>query len=311
MPYRGTGRQGSCRIPHSKGDCFMLRVGLVGVNTSHADAFSRIFNGEGERAPQIDRARITAIWGNDLERLDLLRNKHRIETLVTDPNEMIGQVDGVLIIDDTGGGATHADLARPFIEAGVPTFIDKPMTIDYADARDLFDLAAKHGTLLTSSSALRFPVELDAARDRLVEIGKISSIVSVGPGEWFYYGIHAVELLGVVAGTGATSVHRHALESKDVAVIEYAGGMVAVVETLRDAVYTFHLTAFGEKGWVTIEAKDMPGFYRRQMESIVTMIETGTIPVTAEQTLEVHAIMHAGTRSGETGKKIMISEITG
>jgi predicted dehydrogenase len=289
----------------------VLRLGLVGVNTSHADAFSRIFNGDEVQGPQIETARITAIWGNDRERIEQLRQQHGIETLATDPNEMIGQVDGVLVIDDTGGGATHADLARPFIEANVPTFIDKPMTTGYADAKALFDLAAKHGTLLTSSSALRFPVELDAAKERLAEIGKISSIVSVGPGEWFYYGIHAVELLGVVAGTGATSVHRHVFESKDVAVIEYAEGPVAVVATLRDAVYTFHVTAFGEHGWVTIEAKDMPGFYRLQMESIVAMIETGKVPVTAEQTLEVQAILHAGTKSGETGRKVMISEVTG
>jgi len=290
----------------------MLRLGLVGVNTSHADAFSRIFNGDESNDPQIGNARITYLWGNDLARNEELQTRHRIETLVTDPNDMIGNIDGVLIIDDTGGGATHADLARPFIEKGVPTFIDKPMTVNYEDAVSLFELAAQHNTLLTSSSALRFPVEFDAAKQAELEaIGKISSIVSVGPGEWFYYGIHAVELLGTVAGTGATSVLRIPYDKKDIAIIEYGDDQIAVVETLRDAVYTFHLTIFGEKGWVSIEAKDMRGFYRKQMESIVTMIETGVAPVSAEQTLEVHAILHAGTKSGETGNKVALSEIRG
>lgn len=289
----------------------MLRLGLVGVNTSHADAFSRILNGDDRQPSPIDTARITALWGNDLARNEELQQRHNIETMVTNPNDLIGQVDGVLIIDDTDGGATHVDLAKPFIEAGVPTFIDKPMTTAYADAVALFDLAAQHGTLLTSSSALRFSVEVEAARERLAEIGQISSIVSVGPGEWFYYGIHAVELLGSVAGTGATSVHRHTFPQRDVAVIEYADGPTAVVETLRDAVYTFHITVYGEKGWCSIEAKDMPGFYRNQMQSIVTMIETKSVPVTAEQTLEVHAILHAGTQSGETGKAIELDQIRG
>jgi predicted dehydrogenase len=120
-----------------------------------------------------------------------------------------------------------------------------------------------------------------------------------------------VELLGTVSGVGATSVLRIPYEKKDVAIIEYGDGPIAVVETLRDAVYTFHLTVYGEKGWVSIEAKDMRGFYRKQMESIVTMIETGKVPVSAAQTLEVHAILHAGTKSGETGKKVEISEIRG
>src|SRR5699024_1700841 len=101
-----------------------------------------------------------------------------------------------LIIDDTGGGETHADLARPFIEAGMPVFIDKPMTTVYADAVALFDLAEKHNAPLMSSSALRFPVELD--RDAIDACGTLSSILTVGPEEWFYYGVHVVELLGAV-----------------------------------------------------------------------------------------------------------------
>ncbi|MEJ7839420.1 MAG: Gfo/Idh/MocA family oxidoreductase [Thermomicrobiales bacterium] len=289
----------------------MIRLGMVGVNTSHADAFAKLFNGDETQESKIPSARVTSLWGTDLGKNDILMKRHRIETLVTDPAEMIGQVDGVLILDDTGGGATHADLARPFIEAGVPTFIDKPMTVDYADAVKLFALAEQHGTLLTSSSALRFPVELEAAKPKLAEIGTISSVISVSPGEWFYYGVHAVELLGTVIGTGAISVHRHSFDKKDVAVIEYESGAIAVVETLRDAVYTFHITAFGDKGWCTIEAKDMPGFYRKQMESVVEMIETKTVPVTAEQTLEVHAILHAGMKSGDTGAKVSLSEIRG
>lgn len=289
----------------------MIRLGMVGVNTSHADAFAKLFNGDETQESQIPSARVTALWGNDLKKNDLLMKRHRIETLITDPTEMIGQIDGVLILDDTGGGATHLDLARPFIEAGVPTFIDKPMTVEYADAVTLFELAEKHGTSLTSSSALRFPVELEAAKPRLAKIGTISSVISVSPGEWFYYGVHAVELLGTVIGTGAISVQRHAFEQKDVAVIEYETGAIAVVETLRDAVYTFHITAFGDKGWCTIEAKDMPGFYRKQMESVVTMIETKEVPVTPEQTLEVHAILHAGMKSADTGAKVMLSEIRG
>ena len=37
----------------------MKSIGLVGVNTSHADAFTRIFNGSADESPRIDSARIT------------------------------------------------------------------------------------------------------------------------------------------------------------------------------------------------------------------------------------------------------------
>lgn len=289
----------------------MLNLGLVGVNTSHADAFSRIFNGDGEHPPVVDGARISHIWGNDLERVESLGSTHSIPNRVADSREMIGQVDAALIIDDTGGGATHAELARPFLEAGLPVFIDKPMTTEYADAVALFDLAETKGAPLMSCSALRFPVELAEAQAAFDAAGTLSSIISVGPGEWFYYGIHAVELLGAITSDRAQWVHRHALDEKDVTVIGFGSGLVAVVETLRDAAYTFHITAYGADGLAAMEVKDMPGFYANTMRELVRMVETRRAPLTREQTLDVLAILHAGNRSAETGGRVMVDEIRG
>ena len=287
----------------------MTSLGLVGVNTSHADAFSRIFNGDGETPPTVDAARITHIWGGDPERVEALAAKHQIGTIVAEPREMIDQVDGVLIIDDTGGGATHADLARPFLEAGMPVFIDKPMTTEYADAVALFDLAEQHNAPLTSSSALRYPVELDP--EAIAACGTLSSVLAVGPGEWFYYGVHAVELLGTVTDAQPVSVHRHVLENKDVAVVTYDSGLVAVVETLRDAAYLFHCSVFGDKGHTSFDVNDMPGFYANEMRAIAEMVRTRKAPVTREQTLAVMAILHAGNKSADEGRLVQISEITG
>lgn len=290
----------------------MPTLGLVGVNTSHADAFSRIFNGDAETPAAISEVTITHVWGGDhQERLNEVASTFGIDTIVTAAGDMIGKVDGVLIVDDTDGGATHAELARPFIEAGIPVFIDKPMTTVYADAVSLFDLAEQHSTPIMSCSALRFPVELKQARKEIEACGTLSSILSVGPEEWFYYGVHAVELLGAVTNDRPTSVHRHALDQKDVAVITYESGLVAVVETLRDAGYLFHLSAFGTDGHTSFDVRDAMGFYTNEMRAFVHMIETGIPPLRREQTLDVMAILHAGNRSVESGRTIMIQEIAG
>lgn len=289
----------------------MTHIGLVGVNTSHAEAFSRIFNGDGATPAVLDDARITSLWGGDQSRVDVLAATYGIGHTVAEPREMLGKIDGVLIVDDTGGGETHADLARPFLAAGLPVFIDKPMTTGYADAVALFDLAEQHNAPLMSCSALRFPVELEEARPRLEACGTLSSILSVGPEEWFYYGVHAVELVGAVTADRPLSVHRHALERKDVAVIEYESGLVAVVETLRDAGYLFHCSVFGEKGHTSFDVNDAIGFYSNEMREFVKMVKTGTSPLTREQTLDVLAILHTGNRSAETGQRVLISEITG
>lgn len=287
------------------------RFGLLGVNTSHADAFSRIFNGTADEAPLIDGNQITHIWGNDLARIDELATKHAIPHRAAHPGELLGQVDAVLVVDDTNGGALHAELARPFLEAGAPVFVDKPMSTVYQDAVELFEVATRTGAPLLSCSALRFAVELDDARAELARIGNLSSVISVGPGDWFYYGVHAVELLGAISGTGATTVHRHVFDQRDVAVIAYDDGPTAVVETLRDASYVFELTAYGEHGHFHFTVDDAMGFYSNTMREVVKMVETGVSPLTPEQTLEVLAILHAGTRSAETGGAVALPTIQG
>lgn len=289
----------------------MKSIALVGVNTFHAEAFTRIFNGTEEEAPRIDGARITNVWpGGHQERLAELEGMFGpYDNKVEDLDDLVGKVDGVLVVDDTGGGAMHAELALPFLEAGMPVFVDKPMTTVYADAVDLFDLAEQHDAPMMSSSALRFPAELDT--DAIATLGKLSTIVSVGPEEWFYYGVHAVEVTGAVTPDQPVSVQRFALPEKDVAVVEYETGLVAVIMTLRDAGYLFHVNVYGEKGHLDFSVDDFMGFYTNEMKAFTEMMETREMPLRREQTLAVMAILHAGNRSADEGRKVMISEITG
>lgn len=289
----------------------MHSIGMVGVNTYHAEAFTRIFNGGGGDDPRISSARITHVWAGDhpdrLAELEQMLGPY--DNSVATLTELIGEVDGVLIIDDSDGGGNHAELATPFIEAGMPVFIDKPMTTDFADAVQLFELAAKTGAPMFSSSALRFPVELD--RDAVTALGRISSIVSVGPEEWFYYGVHAVEVMGTVTSDQPESVHRFALPEKDVAVVTYESGLVGVVMTLRDAQYIFEVSVYGENGAYSFRVDDGMGFYTNEMQAFVEMIETRVPPVSSADTLNVLSILHAGNLSAEQGRTVKISEITG
>lgn len=288
----------------------MYKIGMVGVNTYHAEAFTRIFNGGGGDEPRIKNARITHVWaGVHPERLAELESMlGPYDNIVTSLDELTDAVDGVLIIDDTDGGALHAKLALPFIEAGMPIFIDKPMTTNYADAEQIFALAQKHNAPLFSSSALRFPVELD--RDAVASLGKISSIVSVGPEEWFYYGVHAVEVMGTITSDQPESVHRFALPEKDIAVVTYESGLAGVVMTLRDAEYIFEVSVYGETGAYSFCVDDGMGFYTNEMQAFAEMIETRTPPVTAQETLTVLSILHAGNLSAEEGRTVQISEVT-
>ncbi len=287
----------------------MIRLGLVGVNTRHAGVFAGIFNRAAGKQPALAGAQIVAVWGEPSDEAHALAEKHNIQTVVEQPTDMLGTIDGVLVIDDTGGGATHADLARPFIEANTPTFIDKPMTLDLHEAIELFDLAEQHNTPLMSSSALRYAVEVADLQRRLPNLGEISSIVSVGPGDWYYDGIHAVEMYQTVVGQGALWVYRHAFDQRDVTVVGYADRPTVVVETLRDASYVFHLVVYGSDGYDQCAVTDTQAFYTRLMAAVLDMVQNGRSPVSREQTLEVLGVLHAGLRSAETGHPVLLAEV--
>ncbi len=289
----------------------MHTIGLVGVNTSHADQFLRILNGKDGEPALVDDCRVTMIWGRDDDaRVAELAERHDVARTMTEPGAMVGHVDGVLIIDDTGGGASHVELATPFLEARTPSFGDKPMALSWADAKELFETAERHGAPLFSASALAFAVERQPFQAELDRIGALSSLVSVGPGDWFYYGVHAVEMLLTVTDARPVRVHRHAYPERDVVVIDLADGPAAVVETLRDAAYVFHLTAFGAEGHASMEVEDAPGFYRAEMQAFAEMVRTGTPPIPPSRTLDVLAILEAGNRSAERGEAVEIAEIT-
>ena len=287
----------------------MKTIGMVGVNTYHAQAFTQIFNGQDEHAPLLPDGRITHVWaGAHTDRLTELEGMFgEYDNVVASPEEMIGTVDGVLIIDDTDGGAAHAALAEPFLRAGIPTFIDKPMTTSLGDAIRLFDLAEEHHAPLLSGSALRFAVEL-ADLDPAV-IGKPSAIVSVGPGEWFYYGVHAVELALTISPARPVAVRRTHNEQKDVVIVEMTDDSILTIMTLRDAAYVFQASVFGSDGAATIAVEDALGFYSNEMKAVLEMIDTRKPATTREQTLDVLAVLHAGTISGEEQPRVEISEV--
>lgn len=287
----------------------MIKLGLVGVNTSHAEAFTRLLNGEAGGAPQVEGARVISVWGEPAADAKHLADTYGL-TVVGDPGEMVGSVDGVLVVDDTGGGARHAALARPFIERAIPTFIDKPMTRDLSEAVGLFDLAERHGTPLMSASALRYGKEADKLRQKLGSLGTLSTVVSVGPGDWFYYGIHAVEQYLSLIGPGASWVQRFAQGERSIAIVGYDHGPTVIVGVLADAAYVFHLTVYGADAWAHAKRPGEPDdTYGGLMTAVVQMVRERRSPIERRETIEILAVLHAGIRAFETAGPVRLADV--
>jgi hypothetical protein len=201
-------------------------------------------------------------------------------------------------------GSVHWERAKPFLEAGVPCFVDKPFACSLTDAKSLAELAAKKRLPLFSSSALRYAPELVEYKKASAKHGKLSGCVTYGPASLhernpglFHYGIHAVEMLYTLMGPGCESVTCTHQKGVDVATGTWKDGRVASVRGIRDGKADFGFTAFAEKTVTTVPVPTK-FIYRELLKNVVDTFATGEAPLAIAETLEIVAFIEAANASG-------------
>ncbi len=301
----------------------MIKLGLLDFDTSHAVEFTRRLNHKGIAQDQwVDGAEVVIGCPGTSEIMPE-RIPEYAKTisalgvpLVEKPEEMIGKVDGMLIESQEGG--MHWQRARPFLEAGIPCFIDKPFTCSVADARKIIDLAAKKNVPIFSSSSLRYAQELTQYVAEKKH-GRILGCVAYGPAPEFeknpklnpglyHYGIHAVEILYTLMGPGCERVTSTHEKDVDVVTGQWKDGRVATVRGIRRGQSDYGVLAFAEKGVhpVPIGTRYI---YRELLKKIVEMFQTKKSPLDIGVTLEIVAFIEAANKSGHNhgaGEKLAV-----
>ncbi|MFT4559692.1 MAG: virulence factor, partial [Planctomycetaceae bacterium] len=182
----------------------MLRLGIVDLDSSHSVEFSRRFNHAGvDREQWVDGAQIVAAWsgGSEMapERIPGFQAElESIGVAIVDSREqLMEQIDGVLILSLCGD--CHLERARPFLEAKMATFVDKPFACSISDATAIVELAQQNDTTLLNSSALRFSREVQESALKNQQLGRTNGAITFGPSKradgnpgLFHYGIHSV-----------------------------------------------------------------------------------------------------------------------
>lgn len=289
----------------------MIRVGTVNIDTSHPHAFAQIFLAG-------DRARYTAIY-NDSFRTDDEVNafiaKYGLEKRYYDLAEMARNVD-IAFIQGTDWDK-HLALAQPFIDAGVPVFIDKPFVGSLADCEKALELEKK-GAKLLGSSAMRYTYEHDEFFARPVnERGEIVHIdVSVGVDE-FNYAIHAVEsVLGFFRGiktesvtfTGKNSVGGSECSSYYVL---FENGVSASYHICTPAWHPNTLTIVTTKTSYSMKI-DSGKVYEALLNQVLNYMEGKENRLaTVDELCEATRLMLAGKQSEKEHRTVRISELSG
>jgi len=223
----------------------------------------------------------------------------RIPNVVEKPEDVIGQVDAVIIATDIGG--EHVARCRPFVEAGLPVFVDKPMADNTSDLRVFQDWVAE-GKPILSSSSMRYAKEFLPYRLSTHELGDLRFASITTAKSWECYGIHALEAIYPILGPGFLSVRNTGTAERNVVHLKHRSGVDAVVIASADMYGGFGcLQLCGTAGNVQLAFGDTFFAFKAQLAAFIEFLRTGIRPFPFEDTVELMKLLIAGTRSREEG----------
>lgn len=318
-----------CNFPIDKKE---IKIGILGYTegNGHPYSWSAMFNGYNKEIMEkecpfpvipdylgkqpketfgVEGAKITHICCTGYEGIERARHVAKaslIENVVEKPEDMIGQVDAVICATDNGN--EHVERCKPFFDAGIPVFIDKPLVNTEEDLKT-FIKWRKEGKKFITSSCLRYAKEYEPYYQSSYEMGKLMYICSPMSKRWEEYGIHAVEQMYPILGKGFISVQNTGVyEQAQVHLVHKNGCKVDIPQGIGMA--GAGILMIGTKGSNYVQCKDSYYAFKKQLDLFVKWLRTGEEPVDFNDTVEMMKIIIAGLRSREeNGRVVYLDEI--
>ena len=301
-----------------------LRLAMLGMipGNGHPYSWSALINGYDREAmarcpypviPQylgsrpyesvcIPEARVTHIWTEVQVEAEDVARAALIPHVVEKPEAVIGEVDGVII--STDDGADHVRRARPFVEAGLPVFVDKPLATTREELAQ-FIAWQKGGARILSSSGLRY------AREPEVLAGRPWRwLTNTTAKTWERYGIHMLEPLFRILGPGLETVSMQEKNGSTVATITHRSGTLLSLAVLPDAPGSYGVIhAYGDDANEIVRPADTYHAFRGQLLAVVNWMLSGKEPYPFSDTVELMSTIIAGIESRDQGRVVAVDEV--
>jgi len=262
-----------------------MRIGLIGTQNSHSSAYGKAFNVD-KRLPG---AAITLVWGETPECARERAAESSIPTVVDDPSAMLGQIDALII--DTRDGANHLAFAEPFLDSGIPIFIDKPLATDPVKAAAFLDKAAACGARVASHSMVplqqsfhKFVTAQQAlAPLRYLGLSMPAALDSEYSGAFFYV-VHAVECLCTLLNRLPLRARIERFAGSNLATLDYPLGPLVTIN-LQEGNYSYHIMAVGEQDTLAMRLDYDEDPYLTSIQLICDFFTGVAIPASHERLL--------------------------
>jgi hypothetical protein len=291
-----------------------LKIGMIGLDTSHCEAFVNLLH-DSDNPNHVPGGRVVGAYPGGSQQASVSRDrvasftktlneKHGIPIFSSIEDLAMG-CDAFLL--ESVDGRQHLGQFQLLSNFGKPVFIDKPFACSYADARAIADLGKKKNIPVMSASAIRFAAGMaglapPGAKVMSCEVAGPINILPDYPA-YFWYGVHCADVLYSYLGKGCVQVRVAHAEATDLLMGTWQGARMGCVRGVRTGPAKFNCAVFTDKGIIRSEAKDEPPAYGLMLKEIVKFFQAGKSPIDIEETVEVMAYLEAAGQSLEAGGK--------
>ncbi len=304
----------------------MIKIGIIGMSpgNAHPYSWSAIVNGcfdgaeiaavgypavaaylEANRDTLgIPSARVTHVWAQEQSVAESIARATQIGTVVQHSTDMIGEVNAVILARDDP--EYHREMAAPFVNAGIPIFIDKPLCYSEKDLRWFADQHSA-GRFIMSCSSMRYAAEARTLKQELAALGELELVTAVGKKDWKKYGIHLLEgIFAVLGDPKAVSVQHTGSLEKEIVHIRLEKGPEITLHLFQEITGTFQFSFFGRNSWRLVDIRNSYSMFRDNLVEFIRSVEEGKPRISFAHTEALMRILIAAEESRTGGGRPVV-----
>lgn len=248
-------------------------------------------------------ARVTHVFSQSREVSEMIAATAGIKNIAADEAGMIANVDAVLLCRDDP--ENHVAMAKPFIDAGIPIFIDKPLCATRNEL-DYFTEEARKGKFIMSCSSMRYGSECMSVKSAINSLGKIELVTAVGKKDWMKYGIHMLEgIVAVLNDPRPLSVRNIGSKEKNIVQVDYKNEVQVMLHLFMDLAPTMQISFFGQEQWRMIEIKNSYAMFRDNIIEFLRSVDEGKPRLEFNKTAQIIKVMIAAEESLAAGGQLI------
>lgn len=291
----------------------MIRIGIIGTENTHALAFSRSINLPNSQTGELSypNVRVVGVYGPDMESAQKILDETHVDFIADKPEDFFGKVDAMMVTSRKG--SLHYKYSMPFIQKGIPMFIDKPFTSELAQAKELVAVAKEKGVSLAGGSGCKLAQDIVILKNRVKVLAEADNLITGSinfPADLeseydglFFYASHLIEMALTVFGFDPKSVAAFEKNSSINAILRYDSYDITLHFTKGASEYT---AVIYSKNRNYVREIDITQIYGLEVEQFVHMLKTGRMPHSYEHLIMPVAVIEAILESLKSGKETSI-----